>query len=32
MSSYKKIDEYNTEVTNKLAEHYKQILKLSNVF
>ena len=29
MSSYKKIDEYNTEVTNKLAEHYKQILKLS---
>lgn len=29
MSNYKKIDEYNLEVTSKLAEHYKQILKLS---
>ena len=29
MSNYKKIDEYNPEVTEKLSEHYKQILKLS---
>ena len=28
MSNYKKIDEYNPEVTKKLAEHYKQTLTL----
>lgn len=28
MSSYKKVDEYNPEVTEKLSEHYKQILSL----
>src|ERR1035438_10679357 len=29
MSNYKKIDEYNPETTNKLSEHYREILKLS---
>lgn len=29
MSNYKKIDEYNQETTEKLSEHYKNILKLS---
>ena len=29
MSNYKKIDEYNPETTEKLSEHYKQILKLA---
>ena len=29
MSNYKKIDEYNTENTKQLAEHYKEILRLS---
>jgi GTP cyclohydrolase I len=29
MSNYKKIDEYNSENTEKLAEHYRQILRLS---
>jgi len=29
MSNYKKIDEYNKEVTQKLSEHYGNILKLS---
>lgn len=28
MSSYKKIDEYDPKVTQKLAEHYKDVLKL----
>ena len=28
MSNYKKIDEYNLEITKKLAEHYKQTLTL----
>ena len=29
MGNYKKIDEYDTEATKKLAEHYAGILKLS---
>jgi GTP cyclohydrolase IA len=29
MSNYKKIDEYNEEVTKKLSENYRAILKLS---
>ena len=29
MSNYKKIDEYDQQATEKLSEHYKQILKLS---
>ena len=29
MSSYKKIDEYNSETTEKLSEQYRQILKLA---
>ena len=29
MSNYKKIDEYNPETTQKLSEHYREILKLS---
>ncbi|MFI5164587.1 MAG: GTP cyclohydrolase I FolE [Bacteroidia bacterium] len=29
MSNYKKIDEYNADATEKLAEHYRQILKLA---
>jgi GTP cyclohydrolase I len=29
MSNYKKIDEYNPEITEKLSEHYREILKLS---
>jgi GTP cyclohydrolase I len=28
MANYKKIDEYNAEVTKKLSEHYRQILSL----
>jgi len=29
MSHYKKIDEYDSEITKKLSEHYSEILKLS---
>ena len=29
MSKYKKVDEYDVENTEKLSEHYKQILKLA---
>src|SRR3989304_4415232 len=29
MSNYKKIDEYDQKITQKLSEHYKEILKLS---
>jgi GTP cyclohydrolase IA len=29
MSNYRKIDEYNQEATKKLAEHYKEILRLT---
>ncbi|TAL61933.1 MAG: GTP cyclohydrolase I FolE [Bacteroidetes bacterium] len=29
MSNYKKIDEYDQKITQKLSEHYKGILKLS---